>query len=290
MSVRFWGQSTDKDKSQLSSVGGLPCANVVRSMVTYEADDGAQILAAGESAWDVSYVELIDINKSSVVRKLSGHNMAILDLSYLACDGRKFLVSCSADQEVRVFDLSDPTGQSCAMHKHTHRVLTVATPKEIPIVAGGSYDSSIFLLPKLVTEKSDTDKITLSGHTSHVTRVRFMPGFSGSNRLFSCSYDSTVAMWDVEKAKQIVSMKDTTADDGLDKFHDLCIHKDGLIVATGSQDKLVRLWDQRTGKCAQALKGHDDFVLSVVFGQEENSLISGSKDKTVRLWDLRKLI
>lgn len=92
MSIRFWGN--DDNQSKLQSVGGLPCANVVRSLVTYEADDGTAVLAAGESAWAVSYVELIDINKSNVFRKLSGHSMAILDLSYTETAGKKYLVSC----------------------------------------------------------------------------------------------------------------------------------------------------------------------------------------------------
>lgn len=187
-----------------------------------------------------------------------------------------------------MFDLADETGQSCALHKHSDRVLAVSTPKDVPLIAAASYDSSMFLLTKLITDHSDSEKIALTGHSSHVTRVRFFPGFSGANRLASCSYDHTVALWDTENAKQLCSMRDPSATD-LDKYHDLAIHNEGFLLATGSQDKLVRLWDQRVGKCVHSQPGHDDFVLSVVFGSDGNTLYSGSKDKTVRLWDLRKM-
>jgi len=294
----------------LTSIGGIPCENVVRSLVAYEADDGSQMLAVGESAWAESYIELVDVRTSTVLRKLSGHNMAILDLSVLNIDDKKYIVSCvfsislyfwppefqhgfltvigSADQEVRIFDLSDPGGQSRAMYKHVHRVLAVSTPVSVPLVAGGSYDSSIFILPKLFSGGTSDSKIDLVGHRSHVTRVRFMPGFSGANRLISCSYDQTVSVWDVEIATQVISMK-ASATDSNDKYHDLNIHKHGHLVATGSQDALVRLWDSRVGwKCVHEIKGHSDFVLSVAFGSNEFTLFSGSKDRTVRMWDIRK--
>ncbi|KAJ5370787.1 uncharacterized protein N7496_006879 [Penicillium cataractarum] len=61
----------------------------------------------------------------------------------------------------------------------------------------------------------------------------------------------------------------------------------GRILASGSFDKTIRLWDTRTGALQQTLRGHSDGVSSLVFYPDNNGrfLVSGSYDKTVRLWD-----
>ncbi|KAI8911640.1 WD40-repeat-containing domain protein, partial [Gorgonomyces haynaldii] len=60
-------------------------------------------------------------------------------------------------------------------------------------------------------------------------------------------------------------------------------HMYGLL-ATGSADKTVRVWDLGTNQCKAILTGHTGWVRSVqVTG---NMLVSGSSDHTVKLWDL----
>ncbi|KAL6409849.1 NWD1 protein [Ilyonectria robusta] len=60
---------------------------------------------------------------------------------------------------------------------------------------------------------------------------------------------------------------------------------DGQRLASGSQDKTVKVWDAATGACMQTLKGHGDWVWSVVFSADGQRLASGSWDKTVKVWD-----
>ena len=60
---------------------------------------------------------------------------------------------------------------------------------------------------------------------------------------------------------------------------------DGRLLASGSHDKTVRLWDTATGALQQTLEGHSDWVRSVAFSPDGRLLASGSDDETVRLWD-----
>ena len=63
---------------------------------------------------------------------------------------------------------------------------------------------------------------------------------------------------------------------------------DGSTIATGSYDKLVKLWDAATGKELRTLKEHSDAVYSVAFLPGGTQLVSGAGDRTLKIWDVQR--
>lgn len=68
----------------------------------------------------------------------------------------------------------------------------------------------------------------------------------------------------------------------------MCYDPTGVLVATGSADRSVRVWDVVKGHCTHSFKEHTDIVQRVYFHPNPNKcvLFSSSDDNTIRCYDL----
>jgi len=210
------------------------------------------------------------------------------------------------------------------LHKSTDPgilCLDIHPTKQSLILTGGA-DKNVTLFDHEAERKLST----LVGHSKKVNGVLFHPT---EDLLFSCSSDKTAKIWaqgdsDYEcihtlKAHTgpvvgftLHSTNDyivTTSSDGSWAFHDIhtgnCLahvtlripagftctsfHPDGLILGTGTDDSVVRIWDIKNQQNVVTFEGHEGSITDLAFSENGYYLATAAQDASVKLWDLRKL-
>lgn len=71
-----------------------------------------------------------------------------------------------------------------------------------------------------------------------------------------------------------------------DNVWSVAFSPDSRILASGSKDNTVKLWDVVTAPEVRTLKGHTEGVCSVAFSADARWLASGSHDKTIKVWNV----
>jgi RNA polymerase sigma factor (sigma-70 family) len=242
--------------------------------------DGKKLAGAGWEAtvrvWDVA------TGKEEGAAPAGGHTGWVYAVAVLP--DRKTLVSTGSDGTVIVWDLA--SGRELRrMTGHKERVHCLAVAPDGKTVATGGRDKTIRLWD-VATGKA-VSEIAAGGC---VHGLAFSPD---GRHIASASgndvYDGWVleipphgaAVWDVATGQPVCRLE---GHDGGVKT--VAYSADGKTVATGGNDKTIRLWDVATGKQLRQLDGHTGAVESVAFSPDGKRLASAGQDGVARLWRL----
>ncbi len=66
----------------------------------------------------------------------------------------------------------------------------------------------------------------------------------------------------------------------------VAISPDGNFAISGSDDRTLRKWDLKNGRCLSVMEGHSGGINSVAISQDGRFALSGAGDKTIRKWDI----
>jgi COMPASS component SWD3 len=70
-------------------------------------------------------------------------------------------------------------------------------------------------------------------------------------------------------------------------IRELTISPSGKILASGSDDQTIKLWNPTTGKLIQTLTGHRSTIRRIIITPDDQTVISSSFDNTIKFWNIQ---
>ncbi|PZO41887.1 MAG: hypothetical protein DCF19_08440 [Pseudanabaena frigida] len=217
------------------------------------------------------------------LQTFTGHTAAVWSARF--SPNGELIVSGSADRTIKLWNRDGI--EILTISGHSGDVRTVLfSPNGKWIISGGA-DKTI-----MIWSLDGTLLRSMKGHTADIRSMSISP--SGT-LLASGSGDNILKLWQIHQDADSGSSNVRDNEIAVEEVFSIEAHSsairsvsfspDGTIIASGSADKNIKLWDLY-GRELQIFKGHNEAVRSISFSPDGKSLISASLDCTARQWQI----
>ncbi len=276
---------------------GLAFVPLKAGLVTMRAlfsPDGAQIATAGGDKRGI--VGLFSAADGSRLRLLQGHQRATWNLAWMP-DGKR-LISVGGDTTARLWDAqTGATVRSFVGHQDRIRALAISPDGKLVATAGGDPKKQSDFVVRLWNVETGEQLAGFFGNISEVTGLEFSPD---GKTLASAAELDGANLWDVTpyaSALPAVASVAQGAGPSLrpelvvqgghsDKIHRLALSADGQRLATGGDDRTIKVWDIRTGKELRTVGGFDAPVYGLGFSRDGTRVYGATYDDKIRSWEV----
>ncbi|KAG2126054.1 hypothetical protein DEU56DRAFT_743233 [Suillus clintonianus] len=125
---------------------------------------------------------------------------------------------------------------------------------------------------------------------SHADYARCLALCREQNWIASGSFDRTIKLWDLSRAsitpEPFLTLNPPDATAPKASVYAIASDPYGHAIASGSPERVVRMWDPRSGKRTGKLVGHTDNIRAILMSEDARYLLTGSADASIKLWSL----
>jgi WD40 repeat protein len=270
--------------------------------------DGKYIATAG----DARAAKIWNADTGEMIRSLEGHSSALRSVAYSS--NGEALLTASADGTARLWSSSDNVPRM-SLVGHLDSVSTAEFSSDLKRIVTASNDGTakVWDAGKSFRLKSVSDPAFFSfAYWSSDGKRILTVNDDGKIKLLDMANDRVLSetttdaqeidfwgAWSADETRiaiptkkrttlnEFPSGKTTVLLDGQDKHvFSAQFSPDSQLLATGSADHAVRIWNARSGALIRTLDAHTAEIRAVAFDVEGKRLASGGEDKKVYVWDV----
>ncbi|KAK8477056.1 hypothetical protein V6N11_070884 [Hibiscus sabdariffa] len=263
-----------RDTDDTKHCAGINCLAVLKSSVS----DGCNYLFSGSRDGTLKRWAL-DEDAATCSATFESHVDWVNDT---VIAGDTTLVSCSSDTTLKTWNcFSDGTCTSTLRQHSDYVTCLAAAEKNTNVVASGGLGGEVFVwdIEAAVTPLSKS---------SDVMEDDCSNGINGSANSLSISSLRTISSSNSIAAHttQCHGYVPIAAKGHKESVYALAMNDSGSLLVSGGTEKVVRVWDPRTGSKTMKLRGHTDNIRALLLDSTGRYCLSGSSDSMIRLWDL----
>ncbi|KAK8589383.1 hypothetical protein V6N12_023781 [Hibiscus sabdariffa] len=196
--------------------------------------------------------------------------------------GDNALVSCSSDTTLKMWNcLSDGTCTRTFSQHSDYVTCLAAAEKNANVVASGGLGGEVFVwdIEAAVTPVSKSSDVVENDCSN---------GINGSTNSLQMSSLQTISSSNSIRTHttQCHGYVPIAAKGHKESVYALAMNDSGSLLVSGGTEKVVRVWDPRTGSKNMKLRGHTDNIRALLLDSTGRYCLSGSSDSMIRLWDL----
>jgi WD40 repeat protein len=245
-------------------------------------------------------IKVWDIRTGNCLKTLSGHSGWINSIA-LHPNGQ-IIASGSRDHSIKFWDIS--TGECLqTLTGHSRNVSGVMFSPDGTLLVSSSFDYTL----KIWQVSSGQCSQTLQGHTNFLWTVAFSPD---GKMVVSGGDDHAVKFWDIQTGRCVQTWQGhanamlvvnylpkipingrstdlSTGNQPDGQTSSPLPQKTQWLLASGSEDQIIRLWEMDNTSYFKTLVGHKDRIIALTYNLNSQTFFSGSADCTAKSWDIQ---